>query len=246
MPSGAKKRKALKKKQQQEAIGVTTDNNHHGHDEHGSQDERDSDGSLSSPSSQGNGEFWTRDLSPSPLSGLGKVTVEEKTQDADVTQGQGAKSEDVTADVRGMDHEVNAVDKPPNSFPENITHDIGKVAPQEEAGGGNSVLEIAPAVDSVSKVVISDKCERVGSSTNSDSVQQKSDEDEVKPILKEAKDGNSPGSAAETSKEIKSVKESEVPECSEEKSLLPSGPPVVRTSWLSCCGLFDVMAGSER
>uniref|UniRef100_A0A1J3G7A9 Uncharacterized protein n=1 Tax=Noccaea caerulescens TaxID=107243 RepID=A0A1J3G7A9_NOCCA len=87
---------------------------------------------------------------------------------------------------------------------------------QESGGSGASVLEIAPAVDSsVSKVVISD------------------DENQ----------GNIRGSAAETSKEMKSVKASQVPECSEEKSLLPSGPPVVRTSWLSCCGLFDV---SER
>lgn len=90
---------------------------------------------------------------------------------------------------------------------------------------------------SVSKVVMSDKSKQVESSTDSDSLQQKSDEKEE--IL-------SPRSAEETNKEIKNVKEYEVPECSKEKSLLPSGPPVFRTSWLSCCGLFDVMAGSER
>lgn len=138
---------------------------------------------MSSPGSQGNGEFGTRDLSPSPLSGLGKVTGKEKTEDADITMGQGGKCEDVTAVGRETDHDV---DKPPN--------------PSQEAGA--SVLEISPAVDpvkpvdsSVSKVVISD-------------------ENEEKPRLNE---GDIPGSAAETRREIKSVKASQVPECSEEK-----------------------------
>ncbi|KAL1207331.1 hypothetical protein V5N11_028979 [Cardamine amara subsp. amara] len=250
MPPGSKKRKALKKKQQQlEAIGATSNNTDlNGHDEHGSQDERDSDGNLSSPGSQGNEEFWTRDSSPSPLSGLRKLTVKVETEDADVTQGQGAKGEDFIAVGRGTDHEENGVDKPPNSFPENFTHNSRKVASQGE-NGGTSALEISPAVDSVepvgsfvSKVVISDQNEQPESSTGSD----KSDEKKEKRRLEEANAGKIPLSAEVTSKDVKSVKESQVPECSEEKSLLPSGPPVVRTSWLSCCGLFDVMAGSER
>ncbi|CAF2122711.1 unnamed protein product [Brassica napus] len=66
MPSGAKKRKALKKKKkkEQEAIGASPSNkgfDGHGNDEHGS---------LSSPGSQGYGELCTRDPSPSPLSSL--------------------------------------------------------------------------------------------------------------------------------------------------------------------------------
>ncbi|CAH2059448.1 unnamed protein product [Thlaspi arvense] len=248
MPSGAKKRKALKKKKEQGAFGSSTSNkgfNGHGYDEHGSQDEGESDGNLSSPGSQGNEELWTRDLSPSPLSGLRKETVKEKTEDADViTQGQGAKSEDIIA--VGTDHEENGLNKLPNSLTEYVTHNTRKAASQES--GGTSTLEITPAVDSdkpvgssVSKVVISDKDEHVKSSTDSVSVKLKPDENEEKRSLKEAKEDNSPGSAAGTSKEVKSVKESQVPECSEEESLLPSGPPVVRTSWLSCCGLFDCL-----
>ncbi|XP_010469375.1 PREDICTED: uncharacterized protein LOC104749438 [Camelina sativa] len=254
MPPGSKKRKALKKKQQeeQESIGAGANNkgfnghgNISGHDEHGSQDERESDGNLSSPGYQGNDEFGARDPSPSPpsSSGLGKVTVKDKT---DVTRAEGVKGEDFTAVGRGTDHQENCVDKPPNSFPENFTHTSRKLASQE--AGGTSTLEIAPAVDSDKPVVVmADKNEQVESSTDSDSVQQKSGETEEKRRRKEAKEGNNnPGSAAETSKEIKRGKESEVPECSEERSLMPSGPPVVRTSWLSCCGLFDVMTGSER
>ncbi|KAG7638449.1 hypothetical protein AtNW77_Chr2g0254951 [Arabidopsis thaliana] len=242
MPPGAKKRKALKKKQQeQEATGVATNNkgfNGHGHDEHGSQDERDSDGNLSSPGSQGNEEFGTRDPSPPPLSSLGKDIVKEKAEDADFTGGQVAKGEDVIEVGRGRtDHEENGVNKQLNSCPDNFTQ-------TSREADSTSSLEISPALDSVkpvgssvSKVVMSDKSKQVESSTDSDSLQQKSDEKEE--IL-------SPRSAEETNKEIKNVKEYEVPECSKEKSLLPSGPPVFRTSWLSCCGLFDVMAGSER
>ncbi|KAG7569116.1 hypothetical protein ISN45_Aa04g018700 [Arabidopsis thaliana x Arabidopsis arenosa] len=243
MPPGAKKRKALKKKQQeQEAAGAGTNNKgfngDRGHDEHGSQDERDSDGNLSSPGSQGNEEFGTRVPSPPPLSGLWKDTVKEKAEDADFTRGKVAKGEEVIEVGRGSDHGENGVDKPPTSCPENFTQ-------TSREADSTSSLEISPALDSVNPVgssvsmvvMQSDKNEQVESSTDSDSLQQKSDENE---------ENLSPGSAEETNKAIKNVKEYEVPECSKEKSLLPSGPPVVRTSWLSCCGLFDVMSGSER
>ncbi|KAF8110207.1 hypothetical protein N665_0086s0046 [Sinapis alba] len=243
MPSGAKKRKALKKKTKElEAFGASPSNkdvNGHGYDEHGSQDEGESDDNLSSPGSQGNGEFWRTDPSPSPLSGLGKSTVKEKTEDAEGPQGQEARGENFIVLGRGTSQEENGVNKPHSSFSKNVTHTTSKSA-SKEAGG---TLEIAPADDFVSKVVIPDKNKQVESS---DSVQHKSDESEEKHRPEEAKEGNIPVSAAETSKDVKIVKESEVPECSEEKSLLPSGPPVVRTSWLSCCGLFDVMAGSGR
>ncbi|KAG4958637.1 hypothetical protein JHK87_035270 [Glycine soja] len=43
------------------------------------------------------------------------------------------------------------------------------------------------------------------------------------------------------------VKDSDTPECSDNQPLVASVPPVVRkTSWLSCCGLFDVLSGSNR
>ncbi|XP_013594622.1 PREDICTED: uncharacterized protein LOC106302712 [Brassica oleracea var. oleracea] len=55
-----------------------------------------------------------------------------------------------------------------------------------------------------------------------------------------------PGSAAGTSRKVESIIKSEVPVSSEEKRLLLTGPPAVRTSWLSCCGLFDAVTGSDR
>ncbi|KAE9608237.1 hypothetical protein Lalb_Chr08g0233301 [Lupinus albus] len=43
------------------------------------------------------------------------------------------------------------------------------------------------------------------------------------------------------------VNDYETPECSEKQPLITSAPRVVRkTSWLNCCGLFDVLTGSDR
>ncbi|XP_013690554.1 uncharacterized protein LOC106394532 isoform X2 [Brassica napus] len=183
MPSGAKKRKALKKKKELEAFGACPSNK--GYDEHGSQDEGESDGNLSSSCSQGNGEFWTRDPSPSPLSGLGKSTVKEKTEDANAPQGQEAIDEGFTALGRGTGQEENGVDK-------------------------SKQVEI------------------------SDSVQHKSDESEEKHRPEEAKEGSIPVSEVpETSKDVKSVKESEVPECSQEKALEDNYRQVLAKTYLA-------------
>lgn len=167
---------------------------------------------MSSPGSQGNEEFGTIDSSPPPLSGLGKDIVKEKAEDADFTRGQVVKGEDVIEVGRGTDHEENGVDKPPTPCPENFTQ-------TSREADSTSSLEISPALDSVnpvgssvSMVVMSDKNEQVESSTDSDSLQQKSDENE---------ENLSPGSAEETNKEIKNVKEYEVPECSKEKVPFP-------------------------
>lgn len=192
-----------------------------GHDEHGSQDEGESDGNLSSPGSQGNGEFWTRGPSPSPLSGLGKDTVKHKTEDA----GQ----------------EENGVeDKPPKPFSENVTHNTSKVPCKESAG----TLETGPADDFVSKVVIPDKNKQV---EISDSVQHNSDESEEKHKPEEAKEGSIPGSAAETSRDLKIVRE-----CSEEKVssssslVLSFSPPVFELmfSFLKSAGHIYIYAES--
>ncbi|CAL0306486.1 unnamed protein product [Lupinus luteus] len=50
-----------------------------------------------------------------------------------------------------------------------------------------------------------------------------------------------------SSNSAKHIKDSETPECSENQPLLASAPRTVRkTSWLSCCGLFEVLSGSNR
>ncbi|CAL0325029.1 unnamed protein product [Lupinus luteus] len=43
------------------------------------------------------------------------------------------------------------------------------------------------------------------------------------------------------------IKDSETPESSEDQPLVASAPHLVqKTSWLSCCGLFEVVSGSDR
>ncbi|CAE5958819.1 unnamed protein product [Arabidopsis arenosa] len=254
MPSGAKKRKALKKKKQQEAIGTSTNNNKgfNGNDEHGSQDGRGSDSSLSSPGSQGNQEFGTKDSSAALSSGVVKGAAKEISGEADATQGLGTKSGNGIAVERVTVDSKNILGKSTNSSSENRTH------PAKTVACGNSVTEITPVVDSVkpvvslSKAVISEKSKHVETSTHSNLVKKKSEKNEEYHPSPGLESNNSkvvtlPRSATETSKKVESVRKSEVPVSPEEKRLLLPGPPVVRrTSFLSCCGLFDAMTGSDR
>ncbi|XP_033137275.1 uncharacterized protein LOC103840475 isoform X1 [Brassica rapa] len=236
MPPGAKKRKALKKKQQQESIGTNTNDkgsngdNLHGNDEHGSQDARESDSTLSSPGSQGNDEF-----------GVTKDPSAEATSSGFVVKESAKEISDVEI---GTDDKNNVVEKPPTSSNENSTETSSiNVALQDPC-----VKEIAPVVDSVSKVVISETSEHAETSTHSHLVKQKSDEKkECQSLEKDnGKVDTLLESADGTSREVETVRESEAPVSSEEKRLLLPGPQAVRTSWLSCCGLFDAMTGSDR
>lgn len=211
-----------------------------GNDEHRSQDDRESDSSLSSPGSQGNEEFGSKDPSAALSSGMVKGAAKEISGDADVTQGIGPESGNVITVERGTDYQKNNVEKPTNSTSENCIHTAKNVACQDACG--NSVSEIAPVVDSVkpvvsvsnvvisekspvvslSKVVISEKNEHVETSTHSNLVKQKSDlNEENNPSPGPEKDNSKvvtlPRPAAETSKIVLSVRESEVPVSSEDK-----------------------------
>ncbi|KAJ0230308.1 Uncharacterized protein HA466_0308170 [Hirschfeldia incana] len=249
MPPGAKKRKALKKKQQQqEAIGTSTNNkgfngdtNLHGNDKQGRQDDRESDSTLSSPGSQGNEEFGvTKD--PSAAISSASVVKDTGKEISDVTQGLGPKSGNDVAVERGTDDKNKILEKSSISSNGKSTQTAKNVAPQDRCG--DSVEEIAPVVDSVSNVVIPEKSEQAETSTDSNLVKQKSDgKKEYQSLEKEnGKVDTLPG----TSRKVESVRESEAPVSSEEKRLLLPAPQAVRTSWLSCCGLFDAMTGSDR
>ncbi|KAF8050872.1 hypothetical protein N665_1860s0012 [Sinapis alba] len=245
MPPGAKKRKALKQKQkqkqqQQEAIGTSNgDNLHGGNEEHGSQDDRESDSNLSSPGSQ---EFgWTKD----PSAAMVKETAKEVS---DVTQGPEIGNNAIAVE-RGIDDKktivensgsVIAVEK---KFIVDKSHENSPQTAKNLASQDPCVKEIAPVVDSVSKVVISEKADHAETSTHSNLLKQKEF-----PFKGLEKDNGKVAATlpAGTSKRVESVRESEAPLSSEEKRLLLPGPPAVRTSWLSCCGLFDAMTGSDR
>lgn len=148
-----------------------------GNDEHGSQDARESDSTLSSPGSQGNDEF-----------GVTKDPSAEATSSGFVVKESAKEISDVEI---GTDDKNNVVEKPPTSSNENSTETFKNVASQDPC-----VKEIAPVVDSVSKVVISEKSEHAETSTHSHLVKQKSDG---------------------TSREVETVRESEAPVSSEEK-----------------------------
>ncbi|KAL0700179.1 hypothetical protein Bca4012_056301 [Brassica carinata] len=217
MPPGAKKRKALKKKQQQQqqestvtsssTKGSNGDNLHEkGHDENGRQDDRESDdSSLSSPASQGNGEFG----GIKDPSGLVNDTAKEISDHA--TQGLGTNNGVAIAVERGTDDKSS------------------------QDACGNSIK-------------VSEMSEHAETSTHSNLVKKKSDEKKECPSPEKdnGKVATLLGSATGTSREVESIRKSETPVSPEEKRLLLSGPPAVRTSWLSCCGLFDAVTGSDR
>ncbi|CAN7077529.1 unnamed protein product, partial [Brassica oleracea var. botrytis] len=172
-----------------------------GHDENGSDDS-----SLSSPASQGNGEFGgTKDPS-----GLAKDTAKEISDH--VTQGLGPNNGIAIAVERGKDGKKNTVD----------------LTSQDSCG--YSIKETTP----VAEPVVSEKTEHAEISQY------------PSPEKDNGKVATLPGSAAGTSRKVESIIKSEVPVSSEEKRLLLTGPPAVRTSWLSCCGLFDAVTGSDR
>ncbi|XP_024047124.1 uncharacterized protein LOC18053180 isoform X2 [Citrus clementina] len=51
----------------------------------------------------------------------------------------------------------------------------------------------------------------------------------------------------ETSNVGESTRDSKIPDCSENQPFIASAPRAEqRTSWMSCCGLFDVLTGSSR
>ncbi|KAJ0236947.1 hypothetical protein HA466_0252320 [Hirschfeldia incana] len=92
-----------------------------------------------------------------------------------------------------------------------------------------------------------DACEKsehavTSTSTHSNLVNKKSDEKKEYPSPE--KDNGEV--AAGTSRKVESARKSEAPVSPEENRLLLTGQPAVRTSWLSCCGLFDAVTGSDR
>lgn len=163
-----------------------------GHDENGRQNDRESDdSSLSSPASQGNGEFGgTKDSS-----GLAKDTAKEISDH--VTQGLGPNNGIAIAVERGKDGKKNTVD----------------LASQDACA--YSIKEVTP----VAEHVVSEKTEHAETSTHSNLVNKKSDEKKVYPSPEKdnGKVATLPGSAAGTSRKVESIIKSEVPVSSEEK-----------------------------
>lgn len=105
----------------------------------------------------------------------------------------------------------------------------------------------------------------VGSQVGSTDIAGKSNEDKVYPFSDEDARASSleeprpkkfdlkvsasvsHGRNPESTNGAEHAKDSETPECSENQPLVASAPHMVqKTSWLSCCGLFEVLSGSSR
>ncbi|KAI4298204.1 hypothetical protein L6164_031791 [Bauhinia variegata] len=150
---------------------------------------------------------------------------------------------------------------------------ITENAPVEETSNfvGESSVDSVKAVDSLSEV----KCNDTGSSLieksvvpqaeatnlstkkNDDKVYLLSDKYVKTPSLEEPEpkeyDGKvsaslSGGHFTESTKDTEHIKDSDKPESSvDQEPLVASTPHLVqKTCWLSCCGLFDVLSGSNR
>ncbi|CAN7049682.1 hypothetical protein IGI04_026609 [Brassica rapa subsp. trilocularis] len=165
-----------------------------------------------------NGEFGgTKDPS-----GLVKDTAKEISDH--VTQGLGPNNGIAIAVEIGTDDKKNILD----------------LTSQDACG--YSIKEITPVTEP-------EKTEHAETSTHSNLVNNKSDGTKEYPSPE--KDNGKvaatlSGSAAGISRNVESLIKSEVPVSSEEKRLLLTRPPAVQTSWLSCCGLFDAVTGSDR
>ncbi|OIW19266.1 hypothetical protein TanjilG_20391 [Lupinus angustifolius] len=161
--------------------------------------------------------------------------------------------------------------KPIDSSPSNMTL-IAENAPVEETG--NSAAE--SSVNSVKAVASLSEAEKddngsvlleksVVPSIGVTNLAMKLNEDHAYPLTDEsARASNleepkpkgcdskvlasfSANTFTKSSNSAKHIKDSETPEYSENQPLLASAPRTVRkTSWLSCCGLFEVLSGSNR
>ncbi|XP_027330793.1 uncharacterized protein LOC113846565 [Abrus precatorius] len=149
---------------------------------------------------------------------------------------------------------------------------IAENAPVEEAGNlvAESSVDSVKAAASISEVKNSDTEnvlveKSMGSQVGGTDLTAKKSEDKVYPfsdqnvttsILEEPRPGESDSKVSSASVSdsptpesaigAEHVKDSDTPELSENQPLVASAPRVVqKTSWLSCCGLFEVLPGNR-
>ncbi|GLU22764.1 hypothetical protein SLE2022_388130 [Rubroshorea leprosula] len=150
--------------------------------------------------------------------------------------------------------------KPANSQHEDVSEtafvgevDNDTISAAETAFVGKVVEPILSTPEEVNPVIESSS---INNSVVSEDVELRLKENEEKLLPKsngvngvqsEGNEGKmlppSSGLTGETSTVVENIQDSEIP--GEKQALVASTPPVVRrTSWLSCCGLFDVLSGS--
>ncbi|GMI77719.1 hypothetical protein like AT2G34310 [Hibiscus trionum] len=237
MPSGSKKRKAAKKKKEQQAVN----NNPHGNDDMKSQDERDSDGtdvgSVGSPASQGdhnhnhqhpfNHREEERKRGPSPVGShvTEEKSVEETARDAKSTGKSGLDEVGGAAHVR-IQHVEHDKSSSCSGSSDDESRASGKKSKEEAYNLGSEETsyveaELLPPSNGISGVELEGNEGKVSTSSS------------MPP--------------AETSNVAEKNRDAEPHDYSKMQPLVASTPLMVqRTSLFSCCGLVDVLTGSNR
>ncbi|GMI77720.1 hypothetical protein like AT2G34310 [Hibiscus trionum] len=265
MPSGSKKRKAAKKKKEQQAVN----NNPHGNDDMKSQDERDSDGtdvgSVGSPASQGdhnhnhqhpfNHREEERKRGPSPVGShvTEEKSVEETARDAKSTGKSGLDEVGGAAHVR-IQHVEHDKSSSCSGSSDDESRASGKKSKEEAYNLGSE--ETSYGNKDKLATVMSMKVAENG--THGDVNGNSAVEAELLPpsngisgVELEGNEGKVSTSSsmppAETSNVAEKNRDAEPHDYSKMQPLVASTPLMVqRTSLFSCCGLVDVLTGSNR
>ncbi|TYG97405.1 hypothetical protein ES288_A10G036500v1 [Gossypium darwinii] len=260
MPSGSKKRKAAKKNKEQAAKNEnsSTNNNPHGNDDSKSQDEGDTyGGDVGSPASQDDHDHHhrfnhreeERERAPSPVES--HVTMEKYvdkvTRDAESREKCGLDDvENTHVAIQHVEHDkISSC----TSSSDNESR-ASKKKSREEAyvfGTVMSAEALKVAGDETHGTEIStDK-----SGLNESEVKLLLSSDGISRVELEGNEGQvfsySSSPPAEASNVTEKTQDSEPRDHSKKQPLVASTPPTVQTtSFLSCCGLFDVLTGSGR
>ncbi|KAF7803261.1 hyphally regulated cell wall protein 3 [Senna tora] len=248
MPSAAKKRKAAKKKKEKVATINPSSNSHtQGSDGFKSQDEKGSDGgefsSSANPDHDDNylsvnegSEVEERDLSAAQSFIADMKSMEEVASAIKNAEEVERKEDSVVEIERKLKSEESSDSK-------NVNVEYTESAQESHYGNKNSTGN--------SKDESNDD---PAMKRNDDKVHPFSDENVIKSSLEEPKpkeyDSKAPISSSSgspyTTTGQEHVKDSESPESSENQPLIASTPPLVKkTSWLSCCGLFEVLSTAQ-
>ncbi|WZZ79394.1 trinucleotide repeat-containing gene 18 protein [Brassica napus] len=223
MPSGAKKRKAAKKKQEEASSTLKPNNNHGTTEEEGvrvvKETGLDTDERIEITDSSHDHDK----SSSSRSSGSSSSSSDDESQEVKREDGDKEETQVIITPVPVAGDAPFIIGSTANAIVEN-TGLMDSTTPSDpntenivEISSVDSVLSNEPAAE------VSDESKQASSSTTG------SDK-------KESKSGVPEGS-----------KESEVVIFHEEEApVRPTHGVAQRTSWLSCCGLFDVMTGSSR
>ncbi|KAM1347324.1 uncharacterized protein LOC126623670 [Malus sylvestris] len=274
MPSGAKKRKAAKKKKEQETHnGISNPPPPQGSNDVNSQDNgvprdegavhkvgierelKDDSGSkdvVIEDAKSGKGSSNGDDRSSSSSSSDEESRVvnrrrkedtyasvpEEKIHNEDVPAGKTTSSATTESapSVDSVKHEVSVTESTLDESAA-ISNDV------VNAGLENGTETSLPIGDPVSKKTKDKSLPLLNDTAKASSsvVESASKENESKALPSLGT------SLAQVSNDAEPIKDTEVPEYSEKQPLVAPAPPMAqKASWLSCCGILDVITGSGR